>query len=338
MWKVIKCAVQGIGHIDKDIPCQDKVYTLTKSGVTTIALADGCGSAKLSHFGAETITKFICEKLCNNFDVILNDEDGIHVKKTIINDIIEQLTELAIEKECKIKDLASTLLFVSVKANHFILAHIGDGIIGYLKGDELKVVQMQKKEGAINETFFTTSSSVLQQIQLIKGNIDNSALSGFVLMSDGTETSLYDKRKDQLANIIKKLMLMCDTHRVPVIEKMLELSFNSTIKQQTTDDCSIIIMYNAKDTIIHWHDLPSDKLIKLFGLSLSDGNTFKYFRDYLDILNLLTKKNTSLTRMYTWFHIHRKEKKEVFKQKLQKLQNLQLIAEVEENIYSIFIN
>ena len=200
MWKVIKCAVQGIGHIDKGIPCQDKVYSLTANDVTTIALADGCGSSKLSHYGAETITKFICEKFCNNFDVIYNDEDGVNVKKQIINDILEQWSILAQGKECEIKDLRSTLLFVSVKGNHYILTHIGDGILGYLKGDELKVALMPKKEGAANETFYPDSSVCLQIMQLIKGELNT--INGFVLLSDGTEASLYDKRKEQLADIM----------------------------------------------------------------------------------------------------------------------------------------
>ena len=336
MWKVIKCAVQGISHIDKNIPCQDKVYDLTLNGVTAIALADGCGSASLSHFGAEAVTKFICEKFCSDFDVIFNDEDGINVKKNLMNDITEELQKLAAEKGYELKELASTLLFVSVKENHFILAHIGDGIIGYLKGDELKVAQMPKKEGAVNETFFTTSSITLQQMQLIKGNLD--AISGFVLMSDGTETSLYDKRKDQLADIIKKLMLMSDTHRTEVIEKMLQLSFESNIKQQTIDDCSIIFMHNSNESISNWKTLPSDQLIKLFELQLSDSNTYREFRDYLDILSLLAKKNCSLNGMYAWFHINRKEKKDVLKRQLQRLQKLQLIAEVGEDEYSLFIN
>lgn len=335
MWKVIKCAVQGIGHIDKGIPCQDKVYSLTANDVTTIALADGCGSSKLSHYGAETITKFICEKFCNNFDVIYNDEDGVNVKKQIINDILEQWSILAQGKECEIKDLRSTLLFVSVKGNHYILTHIGDGILGYLKGDELKVALMPKKEGAANETFYPDSSVCLQIMQLIKGELNT--INGFVLLSDGTEASLYDKRKEQLADIIKKLMSMCDTHRTDVIEKMLQLSFESTIKQQTTDDCSIVFMYDAKEDITKWQELPSDQLIKLFELNLSETNTFKDFRDYLDILKLLTKKNCSLDRMYTWFHIKRKDKKDILKRQLQRLQRLQLIAEVEDNVYSLFI-
>lgn len=336
MWKIMKCAVQGNGHIDKNIPCQDKVYSLTDNDVTTIALADGCGSASLSHFGAEFVTKFVCERFCKNFDSIFSNEDGINVKKNIDNEIKEKLKELAKNKGCEIGDLASTLLFVSVKDNHFILAHIGDGIIGFLKGDELKVAQMPKKEGAVNETFFTTSSVALQQMQLIKGELDS--ISGFVLMSDGTETSLYDKKNEKLADIVKQLMLMCNTHREEVIEKLLQLDFESTIKQKTTDDCSIVIMYRPKEIENTWLQFPTSKLLQLFDLKISNETVSTEFRDYLSILKLLTKRNCSLEGMYSWFHINKKEKKEALKSHLQRLQKLQLIAEIKDNVYCLFVN
>lgn len=110
MWEIIKCAVQGLSHLGKNIPCQDKVCSLSKNDVTTIALADGAGSAKFSHFGAECVTKFICENFCQNFDIFFENEDGISVKKSIVNDIKEQLRELLKEKDCEFGDLASTLL------------------------------------------------------------------------------------------------------------------------------------------------------------------------------------------------------------------------------------
>lgn len=331
MWQVVKCAVQGLGHVDKNIPCQDKVYNLTELGTTTIALADGCGSAKLSHFGAEVVTEFVCKKLCQDFDTIFNEENGIKVKTSLINDIKEQLTILSENKQVELKELASTLLFVAVKDNNFIGGHIGDGVMAYLKGDELKVSQMPKKEGAVNETFFTTSSCVFQQMQVIRGSLDE--IRGFVLMSDGTEVSLYDKRKEQMADIVKKIMLMCNTHRGDVLEKMLQLSFESTVKERTTDDCSIIFMYNVLGGNVSWRQLSSKELLKLFELSSTNIN----FRIYCAILKLLTKGQCSLDRMYAWFHINKKEKKDMLKYYLQELQRLQVIAEVAPNVYSLFI-
>ena len=335
MWKTIKCAVQGTGHVDKGIPCQDKVYDLTMNGVTTIALADGAGSAKLSHLGAEMVTKFICEKFCTSFDQIFQDDDGVNVKKGIVNDVTEQLVKLAKDKVCELKDLASTLLFVSVKENHFILAHIGDGIIGYLKNKELKVVQMPKKEGAVNETFFTTSSAALQQMQLIKGNLDT--ISGFVMMSDGTETSFYDKKKESLAEVIKKLMLMCDTHKSEVIEKLLELSFEKTLTQRTTDDCSIIILYDAEENVKSLKDMSLDDLVELFSVNSSSTDAFRELKLYSLILKTLSNGNCSLDAMYARWGINKKKKKEMLKRKLDRLQELQLIAETGDKVYSLFI-
>ena len=60
-------------------------------------------------------------------------------------------------------DLASTLLFVAIKDNKFIMAHIGDGIIGYLKQDELKIATHPMNGEFINTTVFTTSMDVVRK-------------------------------------------------------------------------------------------------------------------------------------------------------------------------------
>ena len=130
-------------------------------------------------------------------------------------------------------------------------------------------------------------------------------------------------------------MLMCNTHKLEIIEKMLQLSFESTIKQKTTDDCSIVIMYKLEGITQTWNQLPNEQLLNLFEL---DDNVSIDFRNYIAILKLLTKRNCSLDGMYTWFHINKKEKKEMLRRQLQRLQRLQLIAEVEENVFSLFIN
>ena len=77
MWNIIQCAVKGRSHEKVNMPCQDKTYALFENDVQTIALADGAGSAKLSHFGAETVTRCICEEMVQKFDDYFNNEDGI---------------------------------------------------------------------------------------------------------------------------------------------------------------------------------------------------------------------------------------------------------------------
>ena len=63
MWNGIQCYIQGRSHVQTNTPCQDKTYFYNNNDSYIIALADGAGSAKFSHFGAEIITKEICHSI-----------------------------------------------------------------------------------------------------------------------------------------------------------------------------------------------------------------------------------------------------------------------------------
>ena len=69
MWSSVQCAVQGRSHVISNTPCQDKTFHMSEDDTEVIALADGAGSAKLSHFGAELVTKRICELLVKQFRI-----------------------------------------------------------------------------------------------------------------------------------------------------------------------------------------------------------------------------------------------------------------------------
>ena len=91
MWNSIQCAVQGRGHLKAEVPCQDKTFYMNENNVDVIALADGAGSAKLSHFGAELVTKKISELLTKNFDIYYGESDGVAIKRVIIGYLMEEL-------------------------------------------------------------------------------------------------------------------------------------------------------------------------------------------------------------------------------------------------------
>ena len=87
------------------------------------------------------------------------------------------------------KDLAATMLVVAENNDRFIIAHIGDDVIGYLDGDVLKTASAPSNGEHANETYFVTSRDAINTMKLFKGSIKN--IAGFVIMSDGTEQSLY---------------------------------------------------------------------------------------------------------------------------------------------------
>lgn len=239
-WNVLQCAVQGRGHLKSGTPCQDKTFSVVKDGCSACALADGAGSASLSHFGAEAATTAICNYIAENFDCVFNENDGASVKKGILATVGESLEVLCNEKACSIKDLASTLLFVAEKGGNFIICHIGDGVIGYVKNNKVMVASHPENGEFANTTVFTTSGNAIASMKIFKGNLGQ--ISGFVLMSDGTEASFYNKREKVLSPSLSRLLKLASICDGDYLSQKLSSTFEDVVKFKTTDDCSIVLM------------------------------------------------------------------------------------------------
>lgn len=298
MWNVIQCAIQGRGHIKSNTPCQDKTYSIIIGNVRVIALADGAGSERLSQYGAETVTKFICSELSEKFDIYFADKDGAAVKQKLIKGLLKSLNETAKQLDCEMKELASTLLFVAVKNEQFIIAHIGDGVIGYLKENELKIASQPENGEFANTTVFTTSKDAIMTMKLIKGSLGE--IQGFVLMSDGTEASLYNKKERKLADVLKKIMQMSTIVPADKIEEQLKQSFENVIINATTDDCSIAMLVKTDAAFKGYLRLNNEQKCKLLGIG--SGTPKKIIRRYDDILICLKDKQ-SVSQIARMIHL-----------------------------------
>lgn len=300
MWKSVCCEIQGVGHRKNNIPCQDKTFELEKNGVHVIALADGAGSARLSHYGAARLVKDASEHISNFFYEYINCDDGRKVKQTLLETFQKGLAEEARLRECDIGDLASTLLLAAVDKNHFILAHIGDGVIGMLDGDDLKVASAPDNGEFSNTTTFVTSNDAITSFRLFKGELKNK--SAFVLMSDGTEQSLYHKPSKTLANIVVKLM-----HRTCLIDKekmriQLEDAFTSVISKNTQDDCSIAILARPSATLRNLDALGFGEKLRLYEIANPKQCVKKRMR-YYDAILELTKFPCPVTKIAREIHL-----------------------------------
>lgn len=240
MWKTFESSAQGRSHIKENTPCQDKTYALTVGDVTTIALADGAGSAKLSHYGAECAVRTIAKELCNKFDSYWDEKDASVAKFRFYQEILRNLRKKAEELSCELKDLASTLLAVSVKDDRFLIFHIGDGVIGYKCSDILKVASAPNNGEFSNTTIFTTSPQAESQTRLIKATSDT--IDGFILMSDGPEACLYDHKKKALAKGLSNMLSDAANEPEDIVKANIHETMQETIVKKTFDDCSIILM------------------------------------------------------------------------------------------------
>ena len=130
MWRLYECSSQGRAHIKENIPCQDKTCTIERNGVYVISLADGAGSALMSHFGAEAVTNIISIELADNFESYWAESDVKIARMSIYLRFLNCLRNKASDLHCEVNDLASTLLAVAVNGNRFIIIHLGDGVVG----------------------------------------------------------------------------------------------------------------------------------------------------------------------------------------------------------------
>ena len=187
MWNLLESTRQGRSHVKQGTPCQDKTYCRSYDDTYVITLADGAGSARLSHYGAECVTKCIADELGLNFESYWDETEARIAKERLFKEISESLQEIAGQYDCQLKDMASTLLAVAVKDERYIILHLGDGVIGYCKEGVLKVASAPNNGEFANTTVFTTSSDACSQMKVFRGLLNGS--NGFVLMSDGPEES-----------------------------------------------------------------------------------------------------------------------------------------------------
>lgn len=249
-WKVAGTYVVGISHERQKRGCQDRYSYKYFGNAISISLADGAGSALKPEIGADIATTQVNKTVTKHFDDIFKSD--IHkARHKLTHSIRTALGIYAKRYNCNIKDLATTLLFACVKDEKFIAGHIGDGILACLKNDGLVVLSPPDNGEFVNETYFMTSNSYKSRFRLFKGNLNE--ITGFVLMTDGTCESLFDKKNQKLAPVVFTLFNWLDNYSMEDVNFALKENFENLIRKKTSDDCSIGLLKLVK------HDLKIDE-------------------------------------------------------------------------------
>ena len=237
--KIASASVIGKGHLKYNKVCQDSNKKYQKK-INILTLADGAGSKSHSHIGSKLLTSEICEYLKENFNKIY---DGEYV--SMRDELMEYLVKKLKNKQHNlslnsIDQLASTLLFVAIKDKKFITGHIGDGVIGYIKNNELKVISKPENGEYANSTYFI-HPNFKHMLRLGKGTIEN--INGFILMTDGGEDGLYDKQREELIESNKEIIYWLKNRESHRVEKALRKNIINNFRKITRDDVSIGAIY-----------------------------------------------------------------------------------------------
>ena len=254
MWYMTELSQTGSYHKKKNGVCQDAVSVSRSvseedSGTSAgnrcretyvIALADGAGSAMRSETGARIAVEYVSSHLASGFEKIYREKNAEKVSRKLIKGLRARLREQSGRDGMPLKAYASTLLAVAVREDRYIIIHLGDGVIGYLQEGRLSVASAPDNGDFANITCFTTSKCAYRAVRLFKGELKG--IQGFLLMSDGAETSLYSRRGNILAPGLLEAMRVSAILGDKMAEKVIGEWFLDSVVSQTADDCSLVMM------------------------------------------------------------------------------------------------
>ena len=206
-WMLVGASVQGNGHIQMKIPCQDNhAYESLGYGWGIAIVSDGAGSASLSHKGSAIVAM----RGIFHFKALVEREGWIQKKelpgegewmkhayrtlKLVRND----MAAFAQKLQCAAKDLSATAIVVIHSPYGLLVTHVGDGRAGYkdLKGNWLPLITPHKGEEA-NQTLFLQSDFwnipflELSGVLVPESIVLRQPVAAFTLMSDGCENTSW---------------------------------------------------------------------------------------------------------------------------------------------------
>ena len=270
MWHTQTAAVTGSGHVRQALPCQDRTWSLEANGVTAIALADGAGSARLSHEGAEIAVQTVCRTLCERFDELYASASPMEMRMEALREVRKKLRLHAAERKEDVGSFACTLLAVAVRGDDYLLIHVGDGVIGYQKSGELLVASRPQNGEFANATTFVTSPDALKKARVLRGR--QPELEGFILMSDGCEAALYQKKREAIAPLVGRLFQRAELLEHDAAEVLLEMVLECAVAPRTRDDCSLAVMTRKGKSFLPWGRLPQREQAAVLGVGTGDKN------------------------------------------------------------------
>lgn len=245
MFREFHHQVRGRSHVRDGIRGQDRTAYLARGGVQVACLSDGAGSAAHAELGAQTLTAAGCRMLAQHFDDFVARDDGPELKLEIAGHLVDRLRDVAHRRGIEVSDLAATFLAVAASGDRFLILHVGDGVIGYVKDGSIRVASGPDNSEFANQTSFLTSQSSAAGMRIARGSLER--VDGFILMSDGTANSLYNHRTKELAPACLKLVARVagapsPQTKNPAHKKQLRRLIDTTVRSATKDDCSIAVL------------------------------------------------------------------------------------------------
>lgn len=206
-WIVVGASVQGNGHQQMELPCQDSHgYEYLGDGWGIAIVSDGAGSAKYSDKGsAATVARamqhfkdLIGLKGWKQNNCLPSDGEWMKLTYKTFKKVHDDVAALAHHNQCEPKDLNATLIVLIHSPHGLLVAHVGDGRAGYRDMDGMwhSLITPHKGEEA-NQTIFMESDFwnipffEMSGVLVPESIVMTTPISAFALMSDGCESTAW---------------------------------------------------------------------------------------------------------------------------------------------------
>ncbi|MGI9296496.1 MAG: PP2C family serine/threonine-protein phosphatase [Gammaproteobacteria bacterium] len=214
-WRGVASVAVGTKHLKAQppVPCQDAAVARAGAGARPCAfVADGAGSASLSHFGAqEAVLRLshlsaaledIHARMLDGAESPSEEECNVYARRFLIH-ASETLRGLSDCKRRPFKEFRCTLLAAIVGAERIFWMKVGDGqIVKEKNGEDLQAVGPSGKGEYANITRFVEENP--EKTVFAAGVFSSAEISGIALMTDGAAEKLVSSDGKRVAPRIAK--------------------------------------------------------------------------------------------------------------------------------------
>lgn len=249
-WRRVFDAVVGSSHLKANppIPCQDAALAVLVPR-PAIFVADGAGSARLSHFGSSAVVRYLNRFIASIEDINQDflDQDRQQeidadkryayrfIKYTI--GILQELSQ--VEKE-PIDLFKCTLLITIIGKSKLFWLKIGDGSIVIEKDQALELIGPLGKGDFANQTTFVTENITDKDIHY--GFLDAQNVTAVAAFTDGAAEKLVTANGLQISQALSKIFHDIRTGEFTQDELHQFLSNKDVWLRTTGDDKGISIL------------------------------------------------------------------------------------------------
>ncbi len=257
-WACTGAKVIGRSHKRNNGRCEDHWSKCRQNAVglcgevVAACVCDGAGSVTFGYVGASVVSSTLTKWLVRNFP-FAHSAFTDDIKAELMPHLLSKLRRIASRQQTTLRNLATTIVAVAVAEDgRGIAIHLGDGgIIGRF-GSDLRAISLPMKGEFANETYFVSDRDAADRIRILRwgpggtcdGESECDTANGYLLFSDGLETSLLHRTTQEVAPAAATMLTWLSKFPEVEVEVAVKQNLNDVFRLRTMDDCTLVLMSN----------------------------------------------------------------------------------------------